>query len=92
MFFLRQIKKIGGEKEKMFPVYELEQLLELMGFEEIRKSLSEIRKLIKQAEKTGKRQTLSFNDNDDEEYQVDSSANIYKNGKFIVHFSDLNFS
>jgi len=75
-------------KEKMLPVYTLEEIVEMFRVSEIGESLIVIRNSIKKAIETGKRQFLVI---EGERYQVDSKANIYNEGSNepILNFSDL---
>ena len=64
-------------KEKMLPVYTLEEIVEMFRLSEIGETIIAIRDSIKKAIETGKKQSLVI---EGEEYQVDSEANVYDEG------------
>lgn len=75
-------------KEKMLPVYTLEEIMEMFRLSEIGKTIIVIRDSIEKAIETGKRQSLVI---EGERYQVDSKANIYneKSNEPILNLSGL---
>ena len=75
-------------KEKMLPVYTLEEIMEMFRLSEIGECLTAIMNSVKKAIETGERQFLII---EGEEYQVDSKANIYDKGSDepILNLSDL---
>jgi len=75
-------------KEKMLPVYTLEEIVEMFRLSEIGKTIIAIRDSIKKAIETGKKQSLVI---EGQRYQVDPKANVYDEGsnKPILNLSDL---
>ena len=75
-------------KEKMLPVYTLEEIMEMFRLSEIGECLTAIMNSVKKAIETGKKQSLVI---EGQRYQVDPKANVYDEGsnKPILNLSDL---